>query len=324
MNLKKKITLEWICSKTLLFGRRKPIIVSWSITDRCNLQCKYCGIWQRKFDELKTPQILDAIKDLFRNGTRIIRFTGGEPLLKEDIAIIINYACDLGIAVTISTNGILLPEKIKEIKRISGVFISLDGPEDIHNSLRGIGSYAKALEAIKIAKESNISVSIATTLNSLNLNNIKYLLGIAKKFDAKVYFQPSLNIILGGDIPNKVSPEVDRYKSAVLSLIEMKRTNKYIGNSVSGLKHLLRWPYKTDINCIAGKIIYRLDSSGNMNPCARFPLRNNKLNIMEKGINYCLEQLRPPFCGNCWCSSMVELNLIAAFNINALFNAIKM
>ena len=323
MILKEKITLEWICLKTLLSGRKRPIIVSWSVTDRCNLQCKYCGVWQRKSTELKTSQILDAIKDLFKNGTRMIKFTGGEPLLKEDITTIINYACDLGIAVTISTNGILLPEKIKEIKRISGIFISLDGSESIQNSLRGTGSHAKALEAIKIAKEYSIRVSIAATLNSMNLNNIKYLLEIAKELDAKVFFQPSINIILGGNTPNKVSPEADRYKSAVLSLIEMKRTNKYIGNSAAGLKHLLHWPYKTDINCIAGKIIFRLDSSGNMNPCGRFPLRNSKLNI-KKGIDYCFEQLQPPFCGDCWCSSMVELNLIMAFNINALVNAIKM
>lgn len=322
MNFKEKFILGSHCLKTVLFNRKIPIFITWSITERCNLNCKYCHAWQRESPELPMHQICEIITALSKMGTRMIRFTGGEPLLRDDIAEIINYASDLGISTSLSTNGTLFSKRIKEMRKLNRISVSIDGPEDIHDFIRGKDSHKKAMEALRVAKEKNIDMSISTTLNSFNLTSIEYLLGIAKEFNAKIFFQPATKIVLYGEEINPVSPDINHYRKVILSLIRSKKRNRFIGNSVTGLRHLYHWPYKKHINCIAGKIIYRLDCRGNINPCGRFILKDNKLNIIEKGIDYCFGLIHSPNCGYCWCSSLVELNLISKFSIDALANSV--
>lgn len=324
MSFQEKFIIGSSCLRAILFNKKIPVFISWSITERCNLQCKFCHAWCRQSLELPTPRVWEIINTLSKMGTKMIKFTGGEPLMRDDITKIINYTHDLGIYTTLSTNGILFPEKVEEMNKLDRVSISLEGPEDIHNSIRGHGSYKKAIKAIETAKIKNIQVTISTTLNALDLTSIEYLLKLAEKFNAKIIFQPAIQICLYGEESNPIVPDVNQYRRVILNLIKLKKTNKFIGNSIAGLRHFFYWPDRTDINCVAGKIICRLDSQGRMKPCGRFDVENNTLDVIEKGIEDCFNQLRSPKCGNCWCSSFVELNLISEFNINAIVNAIGM
>jgi MoaA/NifB/PqqE/SkfB family radical SAM enzyme len=262
------------------------------------------------------------VKILSKSGARVLRFTGGEPLLRGDIATIINYSYSLGLINTLSTNGILFPERIKEIKKLDSVAISLEGPEDIHDTIRGAGAHKKAFLALEKARDKNISLTITTVLTSLNLECIGYLLSTAQAFNAKIFFQPANKIVLRGNKPNPICPEPDAYKIAIANLMKLKHKNKYIGNSMVGLKYLQNWPTKTDIRCFAGKTICRIDSQGNLHPCSRCTQENNSLDINKKEFKFCFDALISPFCGNCWCSSLVELNLLSAFNVNAIANCI--
>jgi MoaA/NifB/PqqE/SkfB family radical SAM enzyme len=155
MNFSEKLSLGSYFVKTIIAGKKKPIFVSWEITVKCNLRCKYCNSWLRNYTELNTEDVFRTISTLSRMGTRVIRITGGEPLLRNDIVDIINYIYSLGIFVALSTNGILFPEKIAKINKLDSVTISLDGPEKIHDSIRGEGSYNKAIQAIDMATAKN-------------------------------------------------------------------------------------------------------------------------------------------------------------------------
>lgn len=317
-----KIILGCVYFKTLIFNERKPLLVSWELTRRCNLRCKYCNAWQKAPPELDTSQILNIINRLFGLGTRMIRFTGGEPLLRDDIGEIIYYTRKKGIFVTLATNGIMLSHRISQIKNIDGINISLDGTESVHDAIRGRGAYKGALAALSIAKRKNIPVTLVTTLNSLNLFSLGHLFCIAETNKAKIFFQPATEMILYEEYPNPICPDVNKFRAVILDLIKLKRKNKFIGNSIPGLKHLYYWPQKTPINCMAGKIICRLYCDGSISPCPRFSIKNNELNITKKDLGYCFNNINSPYCQNCWCSFFVELNLISTFNINAIINAI--
>lgn len=323
MNLKEKINLSYNYCNMMFLNRRRPFFISWQLTKRCNLCCKYCNTWNRDSPELDTFQILKIIKELYEHGVRIIKFTGGEPFLRDDIAEIINYACDIGLFTAISTNGILFPDKIKEIEKIGSVTVSLDGPEEIHDSIRGLGAYKGALAALKTARGKNIMASISTVLNSLNLGSIDYLLNLAKIFDFRIYFQPATKKILYSEEQNPICPDVNQYRRAISYLIKLKKTCKFIGNSKKGLEYLLNWPQRKNIHCFAGKIFCRLDAEGNIYPCQRQPLNDKKLNVVKESLEYCLNNLNIPNCGNCWCSALVELNLICDFQREAITNVIK-
>src|SRR3989338_9511571 len=101
-----------------LLNRRTPLNVMLSVTNRCPSRCSYCNIPNRNQRELTTTQIFHLIDELRKNGTQRLGLWGGEPLLREDIGQIIDYAKEKGMFVTMDSNGYLVPEKTDKLKNL--------------------------------------------------------------------------------------------------------------------------------------------------------------------------------------------------------------
>ncbi len=93
-----------------------PHIVAWNLTKRCNLACAHCyisaGSWQATSDELSTEEclrILDEVLDVNPNPMLIL--TGGEPLLRDDLEVLVERASSRGATVVVGTNGTRLPDE---------------------------------------------------------------------------------------------------------------------------------------------------------------------------------------------------------------------
>ncbi len=106
-----------------------------AVTDQCNLRCMYCmpkdGIrFQDESEQLTASEISRAIETAAQLGIRKIRFTGGEPLLRNDISTLVGIANDTpGIrSVHLTTNGLNLNHHLDDLKSagIQGINISLD------------------------------------------------------------------------------------------------------------------------------------------------------------------------------------------------------
>jgi len=146
-----------------------------SVTDRCNLRCKYCmppeGIEKKRHqDILSLEDIYRIIKESTRLGIKKIRFTGGEPLVRMGLPNLIKNVSKLeGIKeITMTTNGILLSKYIKELNEagLNRVNISLDTlkPERYKDITRG-GDFNKVIEGIKSAQENDMKpIKINTVL----------------------------------------------------------------------------------------------------------------------------------------------------------------
>ena len=309
--------------KLKLLFKKTPIIVSWSLTNRCNSKCKYCFRWKQESVELNTKQIFSIIDELAEMGTRRIIFTGGEPLLREDIGEIIDYTAGKDINTIMSSNGRLISWKIREISKLKRVIFSFDGPEDVHDRLRGEGSHFKVLEAIRIAKSYGIEVGLAAVLSRMNLSSIDYILEAAAKFDVKVSFQPILMHLLDEENSKTVVPLESCYKKAIQELLIRKRKgNKYIKNSIRGLKHLLNWPEPKSIKCSGGLLSCRIDPEGYVSYCDK-PQSKKLLNCLETGFKGAFDNLSPLVCGQCWCGVRVELNYLLQLNLNCIFNLVS-
>ena len=86
-------------------------VVSWNCTRTCNLQCRHCyanSESKRYEGELTTEEALAFIDDLAAFNVPVILFTGGEPLMREDLFTLTAYAREKGIRATLSTNGTLI------------------------------------------------------------------------------------------------------------------------------------------------------------------------------------------------------------------------
>jgi len=152
----------------------RPYHVQWMVTRKCNYRCKGCDVWREQdAKELSTEEIkkgLDILKEL---GAIEITISGGNPLLREDIDEIIEYASRFFIT-TVYDNGSMAAEKIDALHNADFVAISLDSLDPRKNDyIKGVkGSWEKAMQAIEKLHNEGISVSVTPTISQFNLYEI--------------------------------------------------------------------------------------------------------------------------------------------------------
>lgn len=152
-------------------GSRRPPVVVWTTTRRCNLHCMHC--YSDSFDklypgELTTEEATAMLKDMADFGVPVLLLSGGEPLNREDLFELADQAHNLNIRTTLSTNGTLLTremaQRIKDAD-FGYVGISLDGIGAQHDKFRGKrGAFDAALEGIRNCKAVSQRVGLRLTL----------------------------------------------------------------------------------------------------------------------------------------------------------------
>ncbi|MEI7751073.1 MAG: radical SAM protein [Candidatus Omnitrophota bacterium] len=324
-NLKYAIEFIKALCKAKMFRRRTPFFVSWALTYRCNNRCPYCDMPSRAAKELDFIQISRIIEVLAKRGARFLSLTGGEPLLREDIGRIVDFARSRNLCVKLNTNGSLFAQKANELKNLSALMLSFDGPKHVHDSLRGAGSYKQVMEAVDAARKQSQPVSFYTVLSEANLDFIRDILSTAASLRIKVLFQPATENRYGGTRPNPVSATVEKYKAALDFLYkEKKKGNPSILNSLGGLKLLARWPSPVEISCVNGLLGCRIEPDGEARLCSltdRVQAEpGNFGNDFEKSFDSLLLGMK---CHDCWCAAQVELNRMAAFKWDAITNALN-
>lgn len=164
-----------------------PRLIAWELTSACNLNCAHCrasATMERDSKELSTNEAKDFIDEVAELGKSILIFSGGEPLVREDIFELLEYGTKKGLRVVLATNGTLItPEIAKKLKKsgVQRVSISLDGATaKTHDEFRGMqGAFEGAMKAIKILKDANISFQINTTITKRNISEIPKILSLA-------------------------------------------------------------------------------------------------------------------------------------------------
>lgn len=155
---------------------RFPLMITWTITDNCNLRCKHCFKKEYK-NEYLDLKIINQLINLFKkHNVYGIILTGGEPLTSKylfDILKEINHQIKVGIA----TNGVLLDkELITRLKNygVKSFQVSLEGTtKEINDYIRGEGVYEKVLKNINLLLKENFDVTVAMTVNEYNYEDIK-------------------------------------------------------------------------------------------------------------------------------------------------------
>lgn len=158
-----------------------PVVV-WNSTKTCNLKCIHCYADAdvcRDDDELTTAEAKRFITDLGQFKVPVLLFSGGEPLLREDLFELTAYCHQFNIRPTISTNGTLITKDVaKKIKEagVGYVGISLDGIGAENDRFRGRkGAFEAALAGIRNCSEVGQRVGLRFTINTHNykaLNDI--------------------------------------------------------------------------------------------------------------------------------------------------------
>ncbi len=158
-----------------------PLYVVWETTLACNLHCRYCGsaAGLKRGNELTTKEALSLCHDLNSLGAGRISLMGGEPLLREDLFILLHELKSLKQEAEVITNGLLLDRemalRLREMD-IYGVSLSLDGDRDVHDMLRNHkGSYDAVERGVEYSQEAGLYTGILTQLNRDNIHCLDYL-----------------------------------------------------------------------------------------------------------------------------------------------------
>ncbi len=176
-------------SHLLQFSKDKKPVVVWNMTKRCNLKCVHCYAHAKGADykgsELSTEEGKRLIDDLAAFGSPVILFSGGEPLLREDLPELIDYAVKKGMRAVISTNGTLITKEKAQVfakLNLSYIGVSLDGIGPVNDSFRGVGgAFDRAIEGIRNARDAGIKVGLRFTINKRNFEEIPKIFDLIEK-----------------------------------------------------------------------------------------------------------------------------------------------
>ena len=323
-----------------LLGKRRPINVYLSATNKCNLRCYYCygGYADRKnWPEFTTEELLDLIDGLARHGTCLLQIQGGEPLLREDIGLLIDRVIARGMICDMITNGILVEDKFEDVKKLDSICISLDGREAINDRNRGKGTFKKIMRAIEVCTAEGIPTRINSVLTAeTEAEDLRFLAQTARDYGALLNFSLSFQyepLKEGG--PTHHLDVTDEQVRSFLHLIKELQAEGY-PLQFTGLAHdiALAWPFSYQKRtaraeeipaeyryprCYHADQIVFIDGDGSVYPCCNF-WGNPKWNVRRDGLEACLEGLSREGCAACYILSYVDRNLLFGLQPRVLFH----
>lgn len=196
-----------------------PVVIGWELTLACNLRCRHCGssAGPARRKELTLKESLALCEQFPALLVQEVDFTGGEPLLCPHWAQLARRLGELGICVKMLTNGLALaPGMLKEMKEvgIAGVGVSLDGLEVTHDYIRGhLGLFRRVLAGIEAIQRAGLPVTVITTVNALNVEELPSLLELLKSIGIRQWqIQPIFPLGRGLDCPELRLAEQDYLK----------------------------------------------------------------------------------------------------------------
>ncbi|MFB6142354.1 MAG: TIGR04347 family pseudo-SAM/SPASM protein [Halorientalis sp.] len=154
--------------------QRRPVVV-WNLTRQCNLYCDHCyaaADTDCAPGELTTAEGKRLLDDLADYGVPVVLFSGGEPLVRDDLAELVSYAADVGIRPVLSTNGTLVTEERARELRDAGLQyagVSVDGLPERNDAFRGQeGAFEAALRGIEACQSAGLKTGLRYTITAAN------------------------------------------------------------------------------------------------------------------------------------------------------------
>ncbi|MBU0480543.1 MAG: radical SAM protein [Proteobacteria bacterium] len=283
-----------------IFLKRKPVHLTLFLTRRCNARCPFCFYLSRDHissgRELSLPEIEQISSSL---GTLLwLAFSGGEIFLRDELVAITElfYRRNKPAIILLPTNG-LLPEKIYHdteaiLKRcpdsVVTVKLSLDGPEEIHDALRGVaGAYKKVLSCYEslaplLSQYAHFELGINTVFCATNQDRIEETIRLVQNL--KQIRVHTISLIRGEVAESSLKTvDPDKYKNAVELLATNMKNSQDGGYRFRGgrlkaaqdiiqrrLIHKTATENKAQLPCLAGKLSLVVTETGDVYPCESF------------------------------------------------------
>ena len=321
--------------------KKVPLYGVLELLPLCNLNCDMCYVRmsREEMEEVGRLRTMEewtkTAEDMMRAGTLFVLLTGGEPLLYPHFRELYQKLRELGMIITINTNGTLIDEAWAD-------FFAENKPRRINITLYGADDQAygklchypagfqKTVNAIRMLRDREIDVKINGSITSKNEEDIKKILDIAKQYDAAVnldtYMYPaSRERNKPFDEQSRMNPKdaamakvliykyqmgdiaFEEYRRAIINTIE-----QYIPEN---------YGYERHISCLAGNCSFTINWQGMIRPCVMQSMP--QVNVFDKGFlqgwetisnetkkilinEACVSCRYRPICNTCAAAALLE------------------
>ncbi|MFA5112232.1 MAG: radical SAM protein [Desulfobaccales bacterium] len=302
-------------------------LIQWHLTEICNLRCKHCYQEGGKVQELSLAEIyrvIDEIGDMLQawqenydlHFNPSFNVTGGEPFLRAGLFDILARMAGTGFEIYLLSNGTCISaDQARQVAAlgVKGVQISLEGPEEVHERVRGTGSFGAALKGVRNLLQAGVKVSLNATISRMNAP----------------YFRELVDLAAGLGVPrlgfSRLVPS-GRGRAWVDQMLSREEVRRFYENilalRVEGLEIATGDPMAAQMNtpapaedesfpaggCAAGVSGLTILADGTVTPCRRLPIPLGKVGEVPLreiwAASPILEQLRDKGrysgkCGRC-------------------------
>lgn len=319
--------------------RRSPINGSLELLPLCNMNCDMCYVRLSKTEmeqkgRLRTKdEWLSLAQEMKEAGTLFLLLTGGEPLLFPEFKQLYKELQNMGMILTINTNGTLINEEWADFfqkhkpRRIN---ITLYGADDkaYEQLCHYKGGFAKTLQAIKLLRDREIDVKINGSITSKNEEDIKKILDIAKQTDSAVnldtYMYPaSRERTKPFDEQSRMNPKEAAMAKALIFKHQWgeQSFHEYRNYVIQAVENHNPELYNRHISCLAGNCSFTINWQGKMRPCVMQSVP--EVDVFEEGFQNswekistetddilineaCVECRYRPICNTCAAAALLE------------------
>lgn len=305
-----------------------PIRATIELTKRCNLVCPHCYISGGDYRELNTDEWKSAIDQLEAAGTLYVGLTGGEPFVREDILVLIDYLRRKKFSVSLISNLTLATRRQQEELAnvgLSWLYTSIYSADaEVHDKFVGMpGAFQKTVSAAQFMASKGTNVTFLTPLMKPTISEIFRIQNLAQQigvsFSGSMWIEPKQN---GDASPLQYSIDADSL-SALLHNDRVLEQKIGLEDLITGCQNLSEGPV-----CEAGRTSCAFDAYGRIYPCPSWPRAQGELlketfaGIWEQGADFEMLrkiEMRQLVCAtkDCrrYCRPCLALNLLEEGNI---------
>ncbi len=218
------------------------LLCNYYVTYRCNAYCEFCHFGNHD-DFIKTPfakleDFKSNVAQLSSLGVKFIDLTGGEPLLHKDIHLMAEFAKNLNMQTSITTNGLLYSKFAEKLAgKINLLHFSLDSPdEEEHNKIRKVNCYNHVFNSIEIAKSLGEFPDILFTVTNETYKKLPQMYEIALKHDLVLIVNPVFSYFGNPGLSDEAMDYIEEFAEGKLNIylnnayLKLRRSG---GNNIS-------------------------------------------------------------------------------------------
>lgn len=264
-----------------LFGTRLPLAVTIGVTSACQCRCVHCSAADTasRTAPLSLEEIQRVVAESVAVGVTNVTFTGGEPLLRDDLdAIVAAVPGDQAVSL-VFTNGIeLTVERARRLRAAGlwGVQISLDSPDpDVHDQLRGWpGCFDKVRHGVAAARDAGLFVGVSTyaTNDTVSNGTLSRLAALAASWGAQEL--TVFDAIPTGQLRDRMEVVLtpEHRKRLIRDGLALREAYRGRMHVVTQAWTNSRRGFARFIGCLAGHYQFHVAADGSFRPCDFTPV----------------------------------------------------